>query len=328
MMTTINMVQAVGTALREEMEHDPSVILMGEDVGAQGGVFRVSEGLREAFGEYRVIDTPLAESSIVGMAIGAAANGLKPVVEIQFADFVHSALDQIISEAARIRYRSNGGWGCPMVVRMPFGGGVHGGLYHSQSVEAFFCHVPGLKVVIPSTPRETKGLLKSAIRDPDPVIFFEHKKLYRLIKEEAPDDGELIPIGQGCVVREGKDVTVVTYGYMVHIAKKAAEAVSSKGIEVEVVDLRTLAPLDKELIFTSARKTGRALVLYEDNFTMGAGAEVAALIASEAFDFLDAPVRRLASPDVPAFPYNPVLEEACMPNVERIVEAIGLLAAY
>ena len=327
-MATLNLVQAINAALFEEMKRDSGVILMGEDVGIQGGVFRASEDLQKTFGEERVIDTPLAESAIVSIAIGAAANGVRPIAEIQFADFAFQAMDQIINEAARIRYRSNGGWGCPLVIRIPFGGGVHGGLYHSQSIEAYFCHVPGLKVIVPSTPGDTKFLLKSAIRDPDPVLFFEHKKLYRSVREEVPDTDDIISIGSGRVAREGNDISVVTYGLMVHLALTAAGLVAKEGIDVEVIDLRTLAPLDKELIFDSVRKTGRVLVLYEDNLTMGFGAEVAALLASESFEYLDAPVRRLASLDIPAFPYNQLLEEACIPSVEMIVGALQQLIAY
>ncbi|MBI4310754.1 MAG: alpha-ketoacid dehydrogenase subunit beta, partial [Chloroflexi bacterium] len=307
-MTTMNMVEAVRSAMLEEMEQDSTVVLLGEDVGSSGGVFRASDGFLERFGPERVIDTPLAESAIVGIAIGAAANGLRPIAEIQFADFVYPAVDQIISEAARIRYRSNGGWGCPLVVRMPFGGGVHGGLYHSQSVEALFCHVPGLKVVVPATPSDARGLLIAAIRDPDPVIFLEHKKLYRMAREDVPDDDRVVEIGPGRVAREGADLSVLCYGLMVHVALDAAEQAAKEGIDVEVIDLRTLAPLDKAIILQSVEKTNHALVLYEDNLTLGMGAEVAAIIASEAFDSLDAPVMRVAAPDVPSFPYNPVLE--------------------
>ncbi len=327
-MTKMYMVEAVRAALHEEMERDPSIILLGEDVGIQGGVFRASEGLQKAFGEARVMDTPLAESGIIGVAIGAAANGMHPVAEIQFADFIHSAMDQIISEAARIRYRSNGGWGCPLVIRAPYGGGVHGGLYHSQSVEAFFCHVPGLKVVVPSTAYDTKGLLKAAIRDPDPVMFFEHKKLYRAAREDIPDDDYVLPIGKATVVRQGTDVSVITYGLMARLALEAAEQLAGEGIQTEVVDLRTLVPLDLQAILDSVRKTSRALVVYEDNLTLGFGAEVAALIGDKAFDALDAPVMRLASPDIPAFPYHPALESACMPDAAKIADAIRRLRAY
>jgi 2-oxoisovalerate dehydrogenase E1 component beta subunit len=322
------LIEGVREALAEEMERDERVWVLGEDVGKKGGVFLATEGLYGRFGEARVLDTPLAESSIVGVAIGAALNGLIPVAEIQFADFIHPAFDQIVSEAARIRYRSNGDWSCPIVVRAPFGGGVHGGLYHSQSVEAFYAHVPGLKVVIPSTPEDAKGLLKSAIRDPDPVMFFEHKKAYRLIKGEVPDGELLTPIGPAAVRREGSDLTCVAWGLMVHHCLAAAEAVAAEGIDVEVVDLRTLRPLDKETILRSVEKTARAMIVYEDNLTGGFGAEIAAVIASEGFESLDAPVVRVAGPDVPAMPFNKPQEDAFLPNPEKIAAAMRKLAAY
>ncbi len=327
-MTTMNIIQAVRSAMYEEMESDPTIILLGQDVGLLGGVFRASEGFLARFGPERVVDTPLAESSLVGIAIGAAVNGLKPIAEIQFADFVFPAMDQLVSEASRIRYRSNGGWGCPLVVRMPFGGGVHGGLYHSQSVEALFCHVPGLKVVVPSTPTDSKGLLKAAIRDPDPVLFFEHKKLYRAFSEEVPDDDYVVPIGPGRTAREGTDLSIITYGLMVHVALEAAAQAAPEGIDIEVIDLRTLAPLDEALIFQTVKKTSRTLVLYEDNLTLGMGAEVAAIIAAGAFEYLDAPVLRLAAPDVPSFPYNPTLEEACLPTPAKVLKLVRQLMAY
>src|SRR5438270_8257019 len=263
----------------EEMERDERVWVLGEDVGRKGGVFLATEGLYDRFGESRVLDTPLAESSIVGVAIGAAMNGTIPVAEIQFADFIHPAFDQIVSEAARIRYRSNGDFGCPIVIRAPFGGGVHGGLYHSQSVEAFYAHVPGLKVVIPSTPEDTKGLLKSAIRDPDPVMFFEHKKTYRLIKGEMPEGEYLTPIGKAAVRREGTHLSVFAWGLMVHHCLEAASMVEADGISAEVVDIRIISPLDPPAVLASVQKTGKALVVYEDNLTGGFGAEVAAIIA-------------------------------------------------
>src|SRR5215208_3919105 len=245
------LIEAVTAALREEMARDSNVIILGEDVGVHGGVFRATDGLHKEFGSERVIDTPLAELSIVGVAIGAAMQGLHPVAEIQFADYIHPAFDQIVNEAAKIRYRSNGAFGCPIVVRAPFGAGVHGGLYHSQSVEALFYHVPGLKIVVPSTPYDCKGLLKAAIRDDDPVLFFEHKRSYRRVKGEVPDGDVTIPLGRADVKRAGSDVTVVTYGVGVHLALEAAERVARDGISVEVVDLRTLAPLDREAIAVS-----------------------------------------------------------------------------
>ena len=327
-MAVMTLIEGVRAALAEEMERDDRVWVLGEDVGRKGGVFLATEGLHSRYGQARVLDTPLAESAIVGVAIGAALNGLIPVAEIQFADFIHPAFDQLVSEAARIRYRSNGDWSCPIVVRAPFGGGVHGGLYHSQSVEAFYAHVPGLKVVIPSTPADAKGLLKSAIRDPDPVMFFEHKKAYRLIKGEVPDGELLTPIGPAEVRREGSTLTCVAWGLMVHHCLEAADAVAAEGIGVEVIDLRTLQPLDRDTILRSVAKTGRALVVHEDNLTGGFGGEVAAIIAQDGFENLDAPVTRVAAPDVPAMPFNHAQEEAFLPNPEKIAAAMRKLAAY
>ncbi|MEK7681611.1 MAG: alpha-ketoacid dehydrogenase subunit beta [Chloroflexota bacterium] len=327
-MTVRTVLEAVRETMREEMRRDERVVLLGEDVGARGGVFRASEGLLQEFGEERVIDTPLAEGAIVGVAIGMSLNGLRPIAEIQFADFIHPAFDQIVSEAARMRYRSNGVWGCPLVVRAPYGGGVHGALYHSQSVEAFFAHVPGLKVVAPSTPRDVKGLLTAALRDDDPVIFLEHKRTYRLIKGDVPDGDFVLPLGKAEVKRAGEHVSVITYGLAVHHALQAAEEVARDGVSVEVVDLRTLRPLDTEAVLASVRKTGKALVVHEDNLTGGFGAEVAAIIAQEAFEHLDGPVTRLAGPDVPAMPFSPPLEEAFIPGPEKIAAAIRKLAAY
>ena len=327
-MAVKTLIEGVREALTEEMERDDRVWVLGEDVGKKGGVFLATEGIYSRFGESRVLDTPLAESCIVGVAIGAALNGLIPVAEIQFADFIHPAFDQIVSEAARIRYRSNGDFSCPIVVRAPFGGGVHGGLYHSQSVEAFYAHVPGLKVVIPSTPEDAKGLLKAAIRDPDPVMFFEHKKAYRLIKGEVPDGDFVTPIGAAAVRREGTNMTCVAWGLMVHHCLEAAEAVATDGISVEVIDLRTLQPLDRETILRSVEKTARAMVVHEDNLTGGFGGEVAAIIADQGFEYLDAPVTRVAGPDVPAMPFNHPQEEAFLPNPEKIAAAMRRLAAY
>jgi 2-oxoisovalerate dehydrogenase E1 component beta subunit len=327
-MAVMTLIDAVRAALREEMEKDERVWVLGEDVGKKGGVFLATEGLYDRFGEARVLDTPLAESSIVGVAIGAAMNGTLPVAEIQFADFIHPAFDQIVSEAARIRYRSNGDFGCPIVIRAPFGGGVHGGLYHSQSVEAFYAHVPGLKVVIPSTPEDTKGLLKASIRDPDPVLFFEHKKTYRLIKAEVPDGDYVTPIGKAVVRRPGDNISVYAWGLMAHYCMQAAELVEPDGISVEVVDIRTLKPLDKATILESVRKTARALVVYEDNLKGGFGAEISAIIAEEAFDHLDAPVTRVAGPDVPAMPFNKPQEEHFLPSPEKIADAIRKVSRY
>jgi 2-oxoisovalerate dehydrogenase E1 component subunit beta len=327
-MAVKTLIEGVREALAEEMARDERVWVLGEDVGKKGGVFLATEGLYPRFGEARVLDTPLAESAIVGVAIGSALNGLIPIAEIQFADFIHPAFDQIVSEAARVRYRSDGAWACPIVIRAPFGGGVHGGLYHSQSVEAFYAHVPGLKVVIPSTPEDAKGLLKSAVRDPDPVMYFEHKKTYRLIKGEIPESEYLTPIGPAAVRREGTKLTCVAWGLMTHYCLEAAETVAAEGISAEVIDLRTLRPLDKDTILGSVEKTARAMVVYEDNLTGGFGAEVAAVVAGEGFEYLDAPIVRVAGPDVPAMPFNRAQEEAFMPSPAKIAEAMRKLAAY
>lgn len=327
-MPEITLLEAVRQGLKEEMARDGRVILLGEDVGRKGGVFKATEGLHAEFGDERVIDMPLAESNIVGTAIGAAINGLLPVAEVQFADFIFPAMDQIVSEAARIRYRSNGGYGCPIVIRAPFGGGVHGALYHSQSVEAFFTHVPGLKVVIPSTPADTKGLLKAAIRDPDPVLFFEHKAAYRSVKGEVPDGDYVVPIGRAAVARRGKDLTLLTYGLLVHHALAAAETVAPEGIDVEVLDLRTLRPLDTEAILRSVRSTGKVLIVHEDNKTGGLGGELAALVGEEAFEYLDGPITRLAGPDAPSMPFAPPLEREFLITAEKIADSIRKLAAY
>jgi len=322
------MIEAIREALAEEMRRDESVIVLGEDVGRKGGVFLATDGLWSEFGDARVIDTPLTESMIVGASVGAAINGLRPVAEIQFADFIHPAFNQIVSEAARMRYRTNGIVGVPMVIRAPYGGGVHGALYHSQSVEAFFTHVPGLKVVVPSTPHDAKGLLRSAVRDEDPVLFFEHKKMYRSVRGDVPDGEWTVPLGRAVIRRQGRHVTLVAYGLMVAYGLEAAERVAADGIEVEVVDLRTLRPLDRETLLSSVRKTGKCLVAYEDNRFGGYGAEIAAIVAEEAFDYLDGPVSRIAGPDVPGMPYNPVLEEWFMLNPARIADAVRRLAAY
>jgi 2-oxoisovalerate dehydrogenase E1 component beta subunit len=321
------LIEAVNEALHEEMERDPSVIVLGEDVGLHGGVFRATDGLQRQFGADRVIDTPLAELGIIGVAIGAAMQGLHPVAEIQFADYIHPAYDQIVNEAAKIRYRSNGAYTCPLVIRAPFGAGVHGGMYHSQSVEALFFHVPGLKIVVPSTPADCKGLLKSAIRDPDPVLFFEHKKSYRRIRGDVPDGDVMVPLGQADVKRVGSDVTVVTYGVGVHLALEAAERVSPEGISVEVLDLRTLAPLDREAIARSVEKTNKVLIVHEDSKTGGVGAEIAAIIAEEHFEQLDGPILRVAAADT-HIPYAPSLEDAVIPNVDDVEVALRRLAAY
>ncbi|WP_028775668.1 alpha-ketoacid dehydrogenase subunit beta [Shimazuella kribbensis] len=325
-MPVISYIDAITEAMRDEMERDKSVFILGEDVGVRGGVFRATNGLIDLYGEDRVLDTPLTESAIVGVGIGAAAYGLRPIAEIQFADFIMPAVNQIISEAAKMRYRSNGTFQCPMVIRAPYGGGIHGALYHSQSVEALFTGVPGLKIVAPSTPYDVKGLLLSSIRDNDPVLFFEHKKLYRLIKDEVPSESYTVPIGKADVKREGSDVTVITYGLMVHYTLEAAKKLEEEGIDVHVLDLRTLIPLDKEAVLEATKRTGKVLIVHEDNKTSGFGAEVAAVIAEEAFFDLDAPIGRLCSPDVPSMPYNSKLEKAFMLNPEKIATAIRELA--
>ncbi|MDP8904210.1 MAG: alpha-ketoacid dehydrogenase subunit beta [Chloroflexota bacterium] len=321
-------IEAVRTTLADEMRHDESIVVLGEDVGKKGGVFLATDGLWAEFGGDRVLDTPLSESMIVGASIGMALNGLRPIPEIQFADFIFPAFNQILSEAARMRYRSNGGFGLPMTIRAPYGGGVHGALYHSQSVEAFFAHIPGLKVVIPSTPYDVRGLLRSAIRDPDPVLFFEHKKMYRSVRGDLPDGDYTVPLGSAKVTREGTDVTIVGYGLMAHYALEAAELLETEGVSVEVVDIRTLRPLDGETLLGSVAKTGKCVIAYEDNRFGGYGAEIAAIVAEEGFDYLDGPVIRVTGPDVPGVPYNHVLEDWFMPSPDRIAQAVRRLAAY
>jgi len=321
-------IEAIREGMRDEMRRDPRVIVMGEDVGVKGGVFKATEGLYAEFGEKRVIDSPLAESAIVGVAIGAALNGLRPIAEIQFQDFILPAVDQIISEAAKMRYRSNNDFGVPLVVRAPFGGGVHGALYHSQSLEAMFCHVPGLKVVVPSTPQDAKGLLRAAIRDPDPVMFFEHKRCYRLIRGEVPEGEYTVPLGRAEVRREGGDIAVFTYGLMTHFCLEAAESLASDGFECEVVDLRSLRPLDRPTIVASARKCGKVLCVQEANLAVSVMSEVAAIVSEDCFEYLDAPVRRLGGPEVPGVPFAPPLEEAYMVNTTKIEAALRDLAAY
>ncbi|CAN5762824.1 alpha-ketoacid dehydrogenase subunit beta [soil metagenome] len=327
-MAVMTYIEAIRSTLQDEMRRDETIIVLGEDVGKKGGVFLATDGLFDEFGGERVLDTPLSESMIVGASIGAALNGLRPVPEIQFADFIMPAFNQIVSEAARMRYRSNGTFSCPMTIRAPYGGGVHGALYHSQSVEAFFAHVPGLKVVIPSTPYDARGLLRSSIRDEDPVLFFEHKKMYRSVRGEVPDSDYTIPLGEARVVREGSQVSIIGYGLMVQYALEAAELLEGDDISAEVVDIRTLRPLDGETILSSVRKTGKAVVVYEDNRFGGYGAEIAAIIAEEAFDHLDGPVMRVTGPDVPGVPYAHTLEEWFMPSPDRIADAVRRLAAY
>ena len=323
-----NLVQAVHDTLWDEMKRDDRVVVLGEDVGARGGVFRVTMGFLAEFGEERVIDTPLDECLIAGAAIGMAIDGLLPVAEMQFADFSFPAFNQIVSEAARIRYRSNGDFTCPMVIRSPYGGGVHGALYHSQSVEAFYAHVPGLKVVVPSTPYDAKGMLIQALEDPDPVVFLEHKKTYRLIKGDVPDERYKVEFGKAEIRRQGSDLTVVSYGLMHHYALEAAERLASDGIEAEIIDLRSISPLDMTTVLESVGKTNKVMVVYEDNKFLGVGAEVAAQIAEKAMFELDAPVVRVGGPHVPAMPYAPTLEHWFLPDVDRLEQEMRKLAEF
>jgi len=322
------LIEAVRDGLREEMERDERVIIFGEDVGPRGGVFGVTDGFSKQFGPDRVIDTPLAESLIAGLAIGAAAGGMFPVAEIQFADFIFPAFDQIVSEAAKVRYRSNNDWHLPMVIRAPYGGGIHGALYHSQSVEALFGHVPGLIVAIPSNPYDAKGMLKAAIRHPDPVLFFEHKGAYRLIKGDVPEDDYLVELGKAQVTREGDHLTAVAWGMMHFRCLEAAEILAGEGLSIEVVDVRTISPLDRDTIINSVKKTGKCLIVYEDNRSGGWGAEISASVSESAFEYLDGPILRVTGPDVPAMAYNHAQEAAFMPNTEKIVAAMRQLAGY
>ncbi len=323
--TQTTYVDAISQALDEEMRRDERVFLMGEDIGAYGGAFKVTDGFFKKYGEWRVLDTPLSESGFVGAAIGAAMMGLRPVVEMQFADFISCAFDQITEVAAKNHYR----WGAavPLVIRAPFGGGVHGGPFHSECPEGWFFHSPGLKIVAPSTPYDAKGLLKAAIRDPNPVLYFEHKFLYRRIKAILPQEDYIVPLGKADVKRPGRDMSLITYGAMVHLALEAAEVLQEEGIELEVVDLRTLIPLDKETLYASVRKTSKAIILHEDNKTGGIGAEISALLTEECFDCLDGPILRIAPPDTPV-PFSTPLEEFFLPKVSDIVAAARKLAAY
>ena len=327
-MTMMSYIDAINLAMKEEMQRDDNVFVLGEDVGKKGGVFKATAGLYDTFGEYRALDTPLSESAIAGVAIGAAMYGMRPIAEMQFADFIMPAVNQIVSEAAKIRYRSNNDWTCPLVVRAPFGGGVHGALYHSQSVEALFAGTPGLKIVIPSSPYDAKGLLKAAIRDNDPVLFFEHKRAYRLLKEEVPEDDYVVPIGEVNVVREGTDVTIITYGLMVHYAKQAAERLAQDGIDVHIVDLRTVYPLDQAGIIAAAKQTGKVLLITEDNKEGSIISEVAAIIAEHCLFDLDAPIQRLAAPDAPSMPYAPTMEKYFFITADKMEQAARTLAQF
>jgi 2-oxoisovalerate dehydrogenase E1 component beta subunit len=316
------LLEAIRHTLHESMAADDRVVVLGEDVGLVGGVFRITEGLQDAYGAGRVIDMPLSESAIVGIGIGMALAGLRPVVEIQFADFLHSCVDQLVNEAAKIHYRSNGDFSVPMVVRAPWGGGTHRAIYHSQAVEAFYAHVAGIKVVCPSTPADAAGMLREALEDPDPVLFLEHKRTYRRkIRGLVPEGDWRVPLGVADVVRPGDDMTLVTYGLHRHLAVEAADALATEGYSVEVIDLRTISPLDRDTVLASVCRTGRLLVVHEDNVSFGVGAEVAAIAAEEAFYDLDAPVRRLAMPDVPAMPYNIIQEAALLIGADDITAA-------
>ncbi|MGH9659530.1 MAG: alpha-ketoacid dehydrogenase subunit beta [Bryobacteraceae bacterium] len=317
--------EAIREGLIEEMDRDPNVFLIGEDIGVYGGAFKVTAGLLDRFGERRVVDTPIAESAIVGAAIGASLMGLRPVAEMQFSDFITCGYDQIVSFAAKCRYR----WGAavPLVIRAPSGGGIHGGPFHSQNPEALFTHTPGLKVIAPATAYDAKGLIKSAIRDNNPVLFFEHKALYRRIKEDLPSEEYTVPIGKAAVVRPGRDLSIITYGAMVHTALEAAETLAGENLSIEVLDLRTLQPLDEDAILATVRKTSKAIVLHEATLSGGIGGEIAARITEKAFEHLDGPVVRLAAPDTPV-PYSPPLEEEFLPSVAKVVEKARWLARY
>lgn len=328
-MALVTYIDAITSALREEMQRDERVYIIGEDVGAMGGVFKATKGLQEEFGEDRVIDSPLAEGIIVSSSIGAALAGMRPVPEIQFADFITPAMDAITQQAAKLRYRSAGSQTCPITLRVCYGGGVGGGLYHSQTNTSWFINTPGLVVVAPSTPYDAKGLLKAAIRDDNPVMYFEHKKLYRSIKEDVPDEDYTVPLMKAAVRREGKDITAVSYGYTLQLTLQAAERMKQEhDVNVEVVDLRTLAPMDKDTILESVAKTNRVVLVQEDNRTLGIGSEISAIIAEEAFDCLDAPIVRVTAPDVPAIPFSAPLEKFYMPSVEKIVTALERTVEY
>lgn len=325
---TINYIDAITEALDQEMGRDDRVFIMGEDIGPSGGVFKATAGLFDKYGEDRVLDTPLAENNIVASAIGAAMVGLRPVPEIQFADFITPAMDTIVQQAAKIHYRSAGAYTCPITIRICCGASSGSGLYHSQENATWFTHEPGLKVVMPSTAYDAKGLLLAAIRDPNPVLYFEHKKLYRSVKGDVPEGDFTVPLGKAAVRREGRDLTVLTYGSMVSLSLEAAEQMSKRGIEAEVLDLRTLAPLDKDAILTSVRKTSKCMIVHEDKRTMGLGAELSAIVGEEAFDDLDGPIIRITGPDIPAMPFSPPLEKAWLLNTEKILAGMEKLAAY
>jgi 2-oxoisovalerate dehydrogenase E1 component beta subunit len=327
-MKPITYIEAITLALREEMRRDDRVCMLGEDIGPYGGVFKATQGLNQEFGDLRVLDSPLSESLIVGASVGAAIAGMRPVPEIQFSDFITCAFDQIVEQASRMLYRTGGAVSVPMTVRVPFGGEVGGGLYHSQCNEAWFAHCPGLIVVCPGTPYDAKGLLTASIRNENPVIYFEHKKLYRSLRAEVPEDDYIVPIGKAEVRRPGKKMTLVAYSLMLHKSLEAAERVAQKGIDVEVIDLRTIYPWDKDLVLESVKKTGRLLIVHEDIRTCGIGGDIAAVAADEAFEYLDAPIKRVTPPEVPTLPFAPVMEQYFMPSVDRIQAQIEELVAY
>ncbi|WP_322925012.1 alpha-ketoacid dehydrogenase subunit beta [Paenibacillus campi] len=327
-MAMMEYIDAIRLAMKEEMALDENVFVLGEDVGVKGGVFTTTKGLQELYGEERVMDTPLSESAIAGVAIGAAMYGMKPIAEMQYSDFMLPATNQIISEAAKIRYRSNNDWSCPLVVRAPIGGGIFGGLYHSQCMESVFFGTAGLKIVAPYSAYDAKGLLKAAVRDPDPVLFFENKKCYKLIKGDVPEDDYVVPIGKANVLREGDDITVISYSLPLHFIMQAAEELEQEGITSHVLDLRTIQPIDRVAIVEAARRTGKVLIVHEDNLTGGVGGEVAAIIAEECLFDLDAPIRRLAGPDSPAMPINPPQEKAYMLNKDKVKTAMRELALF
>jgi 2-oxoisovalerate dehydrogenase E1 component beta subunit len=326
--TVMNNVEAVRATLYEAMKSDERTVILGEDVGARGNVFLITKDFLGEFGERRVIDTPIAEASIVGIAVGMAMEGLRPIAEIQFADFIYPSFNQIVGEAAKIRYRSNGEYTCPLVIRTPYGGGVRGALSHSVSIEALFYHVPGLKIVAPSFPADVKGLLNASIDDPDPVLFLEHKKTYRLIKGEVPDGHYTIPLGKAKIRKAGTQLSVVSYGLYLHWALEAAESLDKDGISVEVIDLRSIRPMDKTAILTSVEKTRKLLIIHEDNKFGGIGAEISAMVAEEALFNLDAPIRRLCGPDVPAMGYAMPLEEEFMSTPSEMADAMRTMVKF
>jgi len=327
-MAEITYREAVIQAMAEEMRRDDTVFLIGEDVGPSGGIFKCSEGLFDEFGADRVIDAPITEAGYIGLSVGAAVTGMRPIAELMFGDFSLLTMDQIVNQAAKIRYMTGGQCRVPLTIRLTMGAGRSSAAQHSQSLHALFAHIPGLKVALPSCPRDAKGLLKSAIRDNNPVLFFEHKRGYSSVQGEVPEDNYVVPIGQANLLREGEQISLISYGLSVRDCLEAAQVMEQEGVDCEVVDLRTISPLDKDTVLNSVRKTGKVCIVHEDNLTGGVGAELAAIIAKEAFGSLDGPIHRVAAPDIPSFPYNPGMEEFCLPSVEDITKAIRELAAY